>query len=134
MINAILLHNRFDLLILLSFSRGQKNSFIFYDFSLDGSVLFLLPISFFHVIFGKGAPSARQGNSTFCPSVTSRFEGFSSQDGGTETHWLPSSWDIKNLVHLININIRMHFISHWVEQNQLWSCLPKMLHWSYYGK
>ena len=50
------------------------------------SILFPLPISFFHVIFGNGAPSARQGNSTFCPSVTSWFEGFSSQDGGTETH------------------------------------------------
>ena len=42
------------------------------------------PISFFHVILGKGAPSARQGNSTLCPSVTSLFEGFSSQDGGTK--------------------------------------------------
>ena len=45
---------------------------------------FLLPISFFHVVFGKGDPSALQGNSTFCPSVTSALEGFSSQDGGTE--------------------------------------------------
>jgi hypothetical protein len=45
-----------------------------------------LPISFFHVIFGIGAPSAVQGNSTFCPSVTSRLDGFSTHDGGTEMH------------------------------------------------
>ena len=47
----------------------------------------LLPISFFHVVFGEGDPSALQGNSTFCPSVTSALEGFSSQDGGTEKGW-----------------------------------------------
>ena len=42
-----------------------------------------IPISFFHVIFGWGAPSAVHGNSNRCPKVTSWLEGLSFHDGGT---------------------------------------------------
>ena len=42
-----------------------------------------IPISFFHIIFGLGAPSAPHGTSTLCPKVTSWLEGLSFQDGGT---------------------------------------------------
>lgn len=63
---------------------------------------FPLPISFFHVILGVGAPSALQGNSTFCPSVTSWLEGFSSQDGGT----------VENTLLTICLAFKTHHLLH----------------------